>query len=544
MREIAHTVLTQLQNHRKETQDRRITDLFSADPARFEGYSVRCEEVLFDYSKTNINGETLECLIELAEAAGLSQKRDQLFSGHHINVTEDRAVQHMALRNMSNFPVVIDGQDVMPSVLAVRAAMTAFSKGVRNGTIAGQGGAFTDVVNIGIGGSDLGPVMAAAALKPRCDGPDLHFVSNIDGSDILEVLEKIPPATTLFIVASKTFTTQETMTNAQTARDWLVKALGENAVADHFIALSTALDKTAAFGIRDDRAFGFWDWVGGRYSVWSAIGLSLMLAIGPEDFEEFLAGGHAVDRHFQAAPLRENMPVLMALIGIWHRNACGYGTHAVLPYDNHLLRFPAYLQQLDMESNGKSITLENQAAASQTGPIVWGEPGTNGQHAFYQLIHQGTSVVPADFLIAAKPAQAIGDHHEKLAANAFAQTEALMQGKSAKEVEDDLRHAGMSEAKIAQLTPHKVFPGNRPTCTFLYPGLTPFVLGQLVALYEHKVFVQGAIWNINSFDQWGVELGKELAGELLPMVKGEAPAENRNGSTVGLLEVFHKMRGK
>ncbi|MEM9734958.1 MAG: glucose-6-phosphate isomerase [Pseudomonadota bacterium] len=535
-------LLKNLQAEHANSEPRSIPALFDAEPNRFQNFSAHCGDILFDYSKTALDEALREKLFELAHAAKLPAKREALFAGEPINATEGRAVQHMALRNLSDAPVLIDGADVMPDVRAVRARMADFAAKVRSGDIAGQSGRFTDVVNIGIGGSDLGPAMATLALGPYHDGPRTHFVSNVDGADIYAVLQQVPAETTLFIIASKTFTTQETMTNAATARAWFVEQCGEASVKDHFVALSTALDKTAAFGIEDDRAFGFWDWVGGRYSIWSAIGLSFMLAIGPERFEEFLAGAHAVDQHFQTAPDAENVPILMALVGLYHRNICGYDTHAVLPYDQHLARFPAYLQQLDMESNGKRIALDGTVVDCQTGPIVWGEPGTNGQHAFYQLIHQGTSIVPADFLIAANAHAPLGDHHEKLVANAFAQTEALLLGKSEAQAREELSAKDMDQGTIDALAPHKVFPGNRPTCTFLYPKLTPFVLGQLIALYEHKVFVQGAIWNINSYDQWGVELGKELAGELLPLVKGEAMEERRNGSTAGLLGAFQEMR--
>ena len=517
-------------------------DLFAADSDRFEAFSAKLGALLFDYSKNRVSSETCAAMLDVARAAGVEARRDAMFAGEAINATERRAVQHMALRNVSDRPVVIDGEDVMPAVRDVLDRMADFAEGVRSGDIAGRGGRFADVVNIGIGGSDLGPAMATLALAPWHDGPRTHFVSNVDGADIHDVLETCDPATTLFIVASKTFTTQETMTNAATARGWLVDALGEDAVGDHFAALSTALDKTSALGIAQDRVFGFWDWVGGRYSVWSAIGLSVMIAVGPDAFRDFLEGAHEVDAHFQTAPLEENIPVLMAMIGVLHRNVRGYATHAVLPYDQHLARFPAYLQQLDMESNGKRVTLDGEAVGVDTGPVVWGEPGTNGQHAFYQLIHQGTSVVPCDFLIAARPAHAVGDHHQKLAANAFAQTEALMVGKTLEEAKAELRDKGMDEAEIDRLAPHKVFPGDRPTSTFLYPELTPAMLGKLIALYEHKVFVQGVVWNINSFDQWGVELGKQLAGELLPMVTGETEIDGRDGSTAGLLEAYHAMR--
>ena len=542
MIDAATVKLKELKTHWEQVREQSIAGLFNTDLDRFEKFSARCGDILFDYSKTAIDGEVRQLLFELARAADLPARKAALFSGEHINVTEDRAVQHMALRNMSGDAVMVDGDDVMPAIREVRQRMTDFASAIRNGSITGQGGRFTDIVNIGIGGSDLGPAMATLALAPFHDGPRAHFVSNVDGADINAVLASINADTTLFIVASKTFATQETMTNARMARQWFVERCGEEVVGDHFVALSTALDKTSDFGIPDDRTFGFWDWVGGRYSVWAAIGLSLMIAIGPQRFEEFLAGAHEVDQHFQSANDIENLPLIMGLVGIWHRNVCGYDTHAILPYDQHLSRFPAYLQQLDMESNGKRIDLDGELVGHDTGPIVWGEPGTNGQHAFYQLIHQGTSVIPADFLVAANALEPIGDHHEKLAANAFAQTEALMIGKSREQVESELREKGMDEDAIAALAPHKVFPGNRPTCTFLYPKLTPHVLGQLIGLYEHKVFVQGAIWNINSFDQWGVELGKELAGELLPVVKGEAESGGRNSSTQGLIEGFHGMR--
>ncbi len=543
MIEAAALVLEKLQKYRKTTHDVRISDLFERNLERFSSFSAECGDILFDYSKTAIDNDSRQLLFELADAAGLKEKRKALFAGDAINVTEGRAVQHMALRNPSDRSVIIDGEDVMPAIYEVRRRMEEFASGVRDGSIRGVGGTFTDIVNVGIGGSDLGPAMAVQALAPYHDGPQTHFVSNVDGADVNAVLNNVDAKTTLFIVASKTFTTQETMTNADTARSWLIERCGQEAIGQHFVALSTALDRTSEFGISADRTFGFWDWVGGRYSVWSAIGLSLMIAAGPGCFADFLNGAHAVDEHFLTTEDHENVPLLMALIGIWHRNVCGYETHAVLPYDQHLARFPAYLQQLDMESNGKRIDLGGEAVSHHTGPVVWGEPGTNGQHAFYQLIHQGTAVVPADFLIAADANHPVGDHHEKLAANAFAQTEALMVGKHLDQAKQELAEKGLNKDAIEALAPHKVFPGNRPTCTFLYPKLTPYVVGQLVALYEHKVFVQGAIWDINSFDQWGVELGKELAGELLPVVKGQAEPADRNGSTQGLIKAFHAMRG-
>ena len=546
----AQKILEKLNSLHRANASQTIFSLFESDPNRFEHFSARCGDVLFDYSKNNVSSDALNFLLKLASAAGVNEKRKALFNGNPINTTENRPVQHLALRNMSGKPVMVCGEDVMKAVLTVRQQMEDFSTAVRNGSIRGKGGKFTHVVNIGIGGSDLGPAMANAALAPyqgtEIDALRVRFVSNVDGADIADVLENVPAATTLFIVASKSFTTQETMTNASTARDWLVRECGIDAVSDHFVALSTAIEKTKAFGIANNRVFGFWDWVGGRYSIWSAVGLSLMLNIGPENFRQFLEGAHSVDEHFLNAPERENIPLLMGLIGIYHRNVCGYETHGVMPYDQHMQRFPAYLQQLDMESNGKRVSIENRELNCESGPVVWGEPGTNGQHAFFQLLHQGTSIVPVDFLIAANANNPIGDHHEKLAANAFAQTEALMLGRTNEMAQNILLSKGMGKAQAAKLAPHKTFPGNRPTSTFLYPKLTPFVLGQLIALYEHKIFVQGAIWNINSFDQWGVELGKELAGELLPLVKGEVKdgttGASRNGSTTGLLAAFHLMR--
>lgn len=542
MNQNVRDILQRLKKHRSENRDRPIAGLFEADSARFDRFSAEAAGILFDYSKTSVDQTARELLIELSVAARLPQKRQALFAGDHVNRTEDRAVQHMALRQPAGTAAIIDGEDVMPAIEEVRRAMAEFAADVREGTIEGQGGAFTDIVNIGIGGSDLGPAMATLALAPFHDGPRTHFVSNVDGADVNAVLTSVPAETTLFIVASKTFTTQETLTNAHTARNWFVSACGEAAVENHFVALSTALDRTADFGIRQDRTFGFWDWVGGRYSVWSAIGLSLMLAIGPERFNAFLEGAAEIDDHFQNAQPGENLPILMALIGIWHRNVCFYQTHAILPYDQHLARFPAYLQQLDMESNGKSVTMDGEPVEQDTGPIVWGEPGTNGQHAFYQLLHQGTSVVPADFLIAANAIAPIGDHHQKLVANALAQTEALMVGKSLAQVEKELSDKGLDDDEIARLAPHRVFPGNRPTCTFLYSRLDPKTLGSLIALYEHKIFVQGAIWNINSFDQWGVELGKEMANELLPLVRDDSEAGRGSASTRGLLAAFHGRR--
>ncbi|POF28615.1 glucose-6-phosphate isomerase [Roseibium marinum] len=521
----------------EKLKDTTLRDLFAADPARFETFSVRCDDLLLDYSKSRIDAKAFELLIALARAADVEGRRAAMFAGEKINGTEKRAVLHTALRNRSGDPVLVDGEDVMPDVIAVLDAMADFSEAIRSGELTSStGDAFTDVVNIGIGGSDLGPAMTTLALAPYHDGPELHYVSNVDGAHIADTLEKLDPATTLIIVASKTFTTIETMTNAQTARKWIAGALGEDAVGDHFAAVSTALDKVAAFGIDEARVFGFWDWVGGRYSVWSAIGLPLMIAVGPDAFDDFLEGAHALDTHFRQAPLEENLPVLMALIGIWNRDALGLSSRAILPYDQRLARLPAYLQQLDMESNGKRVKLDGSPVSQETGPLVWGEPGTNGQHAFYQLLHQGTTVIPCEFLVAANGHEDdLKHHHDLLVANCLAQSEALMLGRTLEEAKALLGASGMHDEDAERLAPHKVFPGNRPSITLVYDMLTPYALGRLVALYEHRVFVEGVIWEINSFDQWGVELGKELATALLPMVKGDVPADSKDSSTRGLL---------
>ncbi|WP_434051108.1 MAG: glucose-6-phosphate isomerase [Roseibium sp.] len=519
-----------------------LRNLFADDPGRFETFSARTEDLLLDYSKTKIDSDTLNKLISLAVKAGVEGRRAAMFAGEKINETEKRAVLHTALRNKSDKPVMVDGEDVMPDVRSVLDAMADFAEAIRSGELVSSSGApFTDVVNIGIGGSDLGPVMTTLALAPYHDGPELHYVSNVDGAHIADTLEKLDPETTLIIVASKTFTTIETMTNAATARKWIASALGEDAVGKHFAAVSTALEKVEAFGIDSARVFGFWDWVGGRYSIWSAIGLPLMIAIGPDAFSDFLEGAHAMDVHFQEAPLEKNLPVLMALIGVWHRDVLGYGARAVLPYDQRLSRLPAYLQQLDMESNGKRVKLDGSPVDVDTGPLVWGEPGTNGQHAFYQLLHQGTTVIPCEFLIAKEGHEDdLRHHHELLTANCLAQSEALMLGRTLEEAKTILAASGMSESDVERLAPHKVFPGDRPSFTLVYDKLTPYALGRLIALYEHRVFVEGVIWGINSFDQWGVELGKELATALLPMVKGDAEADLKDASTRGLLAALKR----
>nr|CAD6616250.1 glucose-6-phosphate isomerase [Rhizobium sp. Khangiran2] len=523
------------------------TDLraaFSADPQRFRRYSVSLDDLLMDFSKTAVNDRVMALLETLADEAGVAQKRDAMFSGEAINFTEGRAVLHTALRNRSSKPVLVDGKDVMPDVNGVLAAMAGFADGIRSVSLKGATGRrITDVVNIGIGGSDLGPAMATLALSPFHDGPRAHFVSNVDGAHIADTLKGLDAETTLFIIASKTFTTIETMTNAASARAFIAEKLGDDAVKHHFAAVSTALDKVAAFGIASERVFGFWDWVGGRYSIWSAIGLPLMIAIGPENFGRFLDGAHAMDRHFRKAPVRENLPMLLGLIGFYHRNVLGYPSRAILPYDQRLARFPAYLQQLDMESNGKGVTLDGTPVDGDSGPVVWGEPGTNGQHAFYQLIHQGTSVIPAEFMIAANGFEPHLRHqHELLIANCLAQSEALMKGRTLEEAKAQLTSKGMDEGQAEAIAPHRVFPGNRPSITFIYDQLTPFALGRLIALYEHRVFVEGVLLRINSFDQWGVELGKELATGLLPIVEGKETADGHDSSTAGLVSTLLKAR--
>lgn len=537
-----NALVEKLKSIARDTNATDIRGAFAADPTRFSRYNATLGDFLFDYSKCAVNDAVLDGLEALARQAGVEKKRDAMFAGDIINITEERAVLHTALRNRANTPVLVDGKDVMPDVNSVLDAMGVFADGIRTGALKGATGKkITDVVNIGIGGSDLGPVMATLALAPFHDGPRLHFVSNIDGAHIADTLKLLDAETTLFIVASKTFTTIETMTNAVTARKFIADALGEAAVGSHFCAVSTALDKVAAFGIDATRVFGFWDWVGGRYSIWSAIGLPLMIAIGKQDFAEFLAGGHAIDTHFREAPVRENIPMLLGLIGYYHRNVLGYPSRAILPYDQRLSRFPAYLQQLDMESNGKSVTMDSTPVEGETGPVVWGEPGTNGQHAFYQLIHQGTTVIPAEFMIAANGHEKNLRHqHQLLIANCLAQSEALMKGRTLAEARAQLTAKGMDGAKADKIAPHRVFSGNRPSITLVYDSLTPFALGRLIALYEHRVFVEGVLFNINSFDQWGVELGKELATGLLPVVEGRESADGHDSSTAGLVAALLK----
>ncbi len=535
-------LVDQLKATASETNATDIRAAFASDAERFQRFSTTLGDLLLDYSKCAVNDRVLDGLEALAKAAKVEEKRDAMFRGDIINITEERAVLHTALRNRGNRPILIDGKDVMPDVNGVLDAMGAFADGIRSGALKGATGKkITDVINIGIGGSDLGPVMATLALAPFHDGPRLHFVSNIDGAHIADTLKLIDPETSLFIVASKTFTTIETMTNAATARAFIADKLGEAAVGHHFAAVSTALDKVAAFGIDQARVFGFWDWVGGRYSIWSAIGLPLMIAIGKENFGRFLDGGHAIDEHFRTAPIRKNIPVLLGLLGFYNRNVLGYPSRAILPYDQRLSRFPAYLQQLDMESNGKAATLDSTPVEYSTGPVVWGEPGTNGQHAFYQLIHQGTDIIPAEFMIAANGHEKNLRHqHELLIANCLAQSEALMKGRTLAEAKAQLTAKGMADVKADKIAPHRVFTGNRPSLTIVYDQLDPFALGRLIALYEHRVFVEGALFNINSFDQWGVELGKELATGLLPVVEGKESAAGHDSSTAGLVAALLK----
>lgn len=535
-----------LQQHYKQAKKLHLRDLFEQDPKRFEKFSVRFGDLLLDYSKNRITRETMKLLFQLAREAKVKKWVEKMFSGEKINFTENRAVLHIALRNRSKRAIYVDGSDVMPAVRAELSKMKAFSEDVRSGKWKGfTGKAITDVVNIGIGGSDLGPLMVCEALKPYGSKLNAHFVSNVDGTHIAETLKKINPETTLFLIASKTFTTQETMTNAQTAKAWFLDAAkDELAVAKHFAALSTNSKAVAEFGIDTKNMFGFWDWVGGRYSLWSAIGLSIVLFIGFENFEELLQGAFEIDEHFRTAPLEKNLPVILALLGIWYNNFFGAETYAILPYDQYLHRFAAYFQQGDMESNGKRVTRSGEVVSYQTGQIVWGEPGTNGQHAFYQLIHQGTKLIPCDFLAPAVSHNPIGEHHTILLSNFFAQTEALMKGKTEKEVRNELEARGLKKKEIEQLLQHKVFEGNRPTNSILFKKLTPKTLGSLIAMYEHKIFVQSIIWNINAFDQWGVELGKELAKAILPELKDEKPVKSHDASTNGLINYYKTLRAQ
>ena len=535
-----------LEAHQSQLAHTTIADLFKQEQNRFNDYSLTFEnQILVDFSKNKINQETLKLLRQLAKESALDESINAMFTGEKINRTENRAVLHTALRNRSNTPVYVDGKDVMPEVNAVLAKMSAFCERVISGEWKGYTGkAITDVVNIGIGGSDLGPYMVTEALRPYKNHLNMHFVSNVDGTHIAETLKKVNPETTLFLVASKTFTTQETMTNANSARDWLLAAAKDNsAVAKHFAALSTNGKAVAEFGIDTNNMFEFWDWVGGRYSLWSAIGLSIALSIGFDNFEALLSGAHEMDKHFRTAPLEKNIPATLALVGLWNTNFLGAQTEAILPYDQYLHRFSAYFQQGNMESNGKYVDRNGDVIRDyQTGPIIWGEPGTNGQHAFYQLIHQGTMLIPCDFIAPAQSHNPLGDHHSKLLSNFFAQTEALAFGKTKEEVEAEFVKAGKSLEEVKDIVPFKVFTGNKPTNSILVQKMTPFVLGALIAMYEHKIFAQGVIFNIFSFDQWGVELGKQLANRILPELADKENVSSHDSSTNGLINQFKAWR--
>lgn len=532
-------------DHFEKIKNIHMKDLFAGDPERFNKYTISFNDILVDFSKNIIIEDTLKLLFELIDEIGLREAIDKMFSGDKINETEDRAVLHIALRNRKNTPIYHNDKDVMPEINVVLNKMKDFSNKVNSGELKGfTGKKITDIVNIGIGGSDLGPVMVTECLQPYSnDDLNVHYVSNVDGTHITETMKRLNPETTLFLIASKTFTTQETMTNAFTAREWFLKyAKNQTHVSRHFVAISTNSKKVKEFGIDKDNMFVFWDWVGGRYSLWSAIGLSIACYIGYENFTELLLGAYEMDNHFRDTPFKKNIPVILALIGIWYNNFFGAQTESILPYDQYMHRFPAYFQQGNMESNGKSVSRNGRRVNYQTGPVIWGEPGTNGQHAFYQLIHQGTKIIPADFLAPAVSHNQVGNHHNILLSNFFAQTEALLNGKTREDIIEELKKDGRSDAEIEKLYPHKVFEGNRPTNSILFKKLTPKVLGSLIAMYEHKIFVQGVVWNIFSFDQWGVELGKQLAKKILPELENDTPVDSHDSSTNGLINTFKEMR--
>ena len=540
------TAWTKLQENYNSIKNNHLRDWFQENPQRFDDFHTKFEEILFDYSKNRINQETLALLLELANECDLKSAINAMFSGENINQTENRAVLHTALRNFGNKPILVEGEDVLPKIKSVLNQMKSFSNKVISGEHKGfSGKEITDVVNIGIGGSDLGPVMVVEALKYYKTRLNTHFVSNVDGTHLAETLKSLNPETTLFIIASKTFTTQETMTNAESAKYWFLDSnAAKSDIPKHFVALSTNEKSVTDFGIDKENMFEFWDWVGGRYSLWSAIGLSICLSVGYDNFETLLKGAFSADEHFKNEEFNQNIPVLMALLGIWYNNFFDAESYAILPYEQYLHRFAAYLQQGDMESNGKSMDRNGKKVDYQTGPIIWGEPGTNGQHAFYQLMHQGTKLIPADFIAGAESNNKVGDHHTKLLANFFAQTEALAFGKSENQVVEELKNQGKSEEEIEFLTPFKIFEGNHPTNSILYKKLTPKVLGQLIAFYEHKIFVQGVIWNIFSFDQWGVELGKQLAKSILSELESNEKVTSHDSSTNGLINAFLEMKGK
>ncbi|MES9993611.1 MAG: glucose-6-phosphate isomerase [Candidatus Thiodiazotropha sp.] len=546
MTEINHTEeWLALEKHWAEVKQLQMRDLFQQSPERAEQMSIRQCGIMLDYSKNRVTAKSMSLLLALAQAVDVDGWRRRMFSGERLNITENRAVLHVALRNRSNHPIWFDGEDVMPGINTVLKKIEAFSESVRCGDWKGYTGKpISDVVNIGIGGSNLGPLMVCEALRPyQKDDLRVHFVSNVDATHILETVKGLDPETTLFVVASKTFTTQETLTNAHTARKWLLSSLGdEKAVARHFVAVSTNAERVSDFGIDTENMFEFWDWVGGRYSLWSAIGLPIAIAIGMENFYALLQGAHEMDQHFLHADLSENMPVIMALLGIWYVDFAKVGTHAILPYDQYLRYLPDYLQQADMESNGKRVTRFGRPVDYPTGPVIWGTAGTDGQHAYYQLIHQGTQLIPCDFIIPVNSHNEAGDHHEKLFANCLAQSEALMRGKTRAEAREEMEASGMEPEQIVDLLPHRIFPGNRPSNSLILDQITPSSLGALIALYEHKVFIQGVIWRVNSFDQWGVELGKQLASVILPELKDEQQASNHDSSTGGLITYFHRHR--
>ena len=531
-----------LWRHQQKMADVHMRDLFAIDPQRFERYSLRCGDLFLDYSKNRVNDETMRLLVDLAESVDLAGWMQRMRSGDKINLSENRAVLHTALRNRSNTPVLVDGVDVMPEVNAVLAQMRGFVDRVRSGEWRGYTGeTITDVVNIGIGGSDLGPMLVARALRPYGGKIAPHFVSNVDGAHLFGNLERLDPKRTLFIVTSKSFTTPETLLNANSAKDWLLSHLQDPAaVAKHFVAVSTNTQAVSAFGIDTANMFGFWDWVGGRYSLWSAVGLAIAVAVGMDNFEALLQGAHEMDRHFFEQPFEQNIPVILALLGVWYNTCFGAHSHAVIPYDQSLARLPAHLQQLDMESNGKRVTRDGHTLDFDTGPVIWGETGVNCQHAFFQLLHQGTRLIPVDFIAPLRSHFPVGSHHETLIANMFAQAEALMRGKSRKEAKAELEAQGLSGAALYSLLPHKLFPGNQPSNTILLEQITPQTLGSLIAMYEHKVFVQGIIWGLNSFDQWGVEYGKQLAKAIQPLLAGEQPAEGHDCSTSGLIDLYRR----
>ena len=535
-----------LSDHLIDISEKHLKELFHEDPSRFEKFSIEFNDILLDYSKNRITDKTMALLIQLANECRLEEAINSMFNGEAINETEGRAVLHTALRNQSNSSVIVDGHDIMPDINDVLNKMEQFTDSVISGSWLGYTGKpITDVVNVGIGGSDLGPVMVTEALKAYKNHLNLHFVSNVDGTHIAETLKSLNPETTLFLIASKTFTTQETMANAHSARDWFLKSGASEAdVAKHFAALSTNAKAVTAFGIDTDNMFGFWDWVGGRYSLWSAIGTSIALGIGFQNFKALLSGAHAMDKHFRETEFEQNIPVILALLGVWYNNFFEAESHAILPYDQYMHRFAAYFQQGDMESNGKYVDRNGKAVSYETGPIIWGEPGTNGQHAFYQLIHQGTKLIPCDFIAPAQSHNPLGEHHNLLLSNFFAQTEALMNGKSEEEVTAEFKAAGKPDEEIARLAPFKVFLGNRPTNSLLVKKITPETLGSLIAMYEHKIFVQGIIWNVFSFDQWGVELGKQLANKILPELKDNQPVESHDSSTNGLINRYKNWRSQ